>query len=143
MTPAADENPLGLKTEMDHQLSTRSHPMKTLIISVAAIASISCMNVSHADSDLPSVAIRYAASDLGSGQGAAALYHKLKMAARAVCRADMLSTSVITQHVASVAQQRCIDDAVASGVAHIKVPAFTAYANARKKVPTDYIVAHE
>jgi UrcA family protein len=143
MAPTAEDSPLGLKTQTDHQLSTRSHHMKTLIISAAAIASISCMNVSRADSDLPSVAIRYAASDLGSGQGAAALYHKLKMAARAVCAADMLSTSVITQHVASVGQQRCIDNALASGVAHINVPAFSAYANAQKSGPTDYIVAHE
>jgi len=117
--------------------------MKTLIISAAAIAAISGMNVSRADSDLPSVALRYAASDLGSGQGAAALYHKLKMAARAVCRADMLSTSAIIQHVASVGQQRCIDNAIVAGVGHINVPAFTAYANAQKAVPTGYIVAHE
>jgi UrcA family protein len=101
------------------------------------------MSVSRADSDLPSVAIRYAASDLGSGQGAAALYHKLKTAARVVCQADMLSTSIVTQHVASVGQQQCIDNAVATAVARVNVPAFTAYVNAQSSVPTRYIVAHE
>jgi UrcA family protein len=117
--------------------------MKTLIISVAAIASISSMSISRADSDLPSVAIHYAASALGSGQGAAALYRKLKMAARMVCKADLLSTSIVTQHVASLKQQQCIDNAVATAVARVNVPAFTAYANAQSSVPTRYIVAHE
>jgi UrcA family protein len=117
--------------------------MKTLIISVAAIAGISAMSVSRADSDLPSVAIRYAASDLGSGQGAAALYHKLKMAARVVCKADMVSTSIVTQHVASLGQQQCIDNALATAVARINVPAFTVYANAQSGAPNRYIVAHE
>jgi UrcA family protein len=117
--------------------------MKTLIISAAAIASIAGMSVSHADSDLPSIAIRYAASDLGSGQGAAALYHKLRMAARFVCKADLLSTSIITQHVASTGQQQCIDNALATAVARINVPAFTSYANAQHSGPTRYIVAHE
>jgi UrcA family protein len=117
--------------------------MKTLIITAAAIASISGMSVSRADSDLPSVAIRFAASDLGSGQGAAALYHKLRMAARLVCNADMLSTSVVTQHVASPGQQQCIDHALASAVARINVPSFSAYANAQHGGLTGYIVAHE
>ncbi|HTC44616.1 MAG TPA: UrcA family protein [Steroidobacteraceae bacterium] len=117
--------------------------MKTLIISAAAIACISAMNVSRADSDLPSVAIRYAASDLGSGRGAAALYQKLKMAAREVCKANLPSTSSFTQHVASAGQQQCIDDALATGVARINVAAFTAYANAQHVGPTRYIVAHE
>jgi UrcA family protein len=117
--------------------------MKTLIISAAAIASISGMSISRADSELPSVAIRYAATDLGAGQGAAALYHKLKMAARLVCRADMISTSIVTQHVASLGQQQCIDSALATAVARINVPSFTAYANAQHGGPTPYIVAHE
>jgi UrcA family protein len=117
--------------------------MKTLIISAAALVSISGMNVSHADSDLPSVAIRYAASDLGSGQGAAALYHKLRMAAREVCKANMLSTSIVTQHVASLSQQQCIDHTLATAVAHINVPSFSAYANAQHGGPSGYIVAHE
>ena len=117
--------------------------MKTLIITAAAIASISGMSVSRADSDLPAVAIRYAAGNLGSGHGAAALYHKLKMAAREVCKADMLSTSIVTQHVASLGQQQCIDNALATAVARINVPAFTVYANAQSGAPNRYIVAHE
>lgn len=118
--------------------------MKTvIIISAAAIASLSGMSVSRADSDLPSVAIHYSASDLGAGQGAAALYHKLKMAARLVCRADMISTSIVTQHVASLGQQQCIANALTAAVAHINVPSFTAYANAQRGAPTPYIVAHE
>jgi len=117
--------------------------MKTLIISAAAIASISGMSVSRANSDLPSLVIRYAASDLGSGQGAAALYHKLKTAARMVCKTDMPSTSTFTHHVASAAQQRCIDQALAIAVARINVPAFSTYANAQSGAPNRYIVAHE
>jgi UrcA family protein len=117
--------------------------MKTLIITAAALASISGMSLSRADSDLPSIAIRYSASDLGSGQGAAALYHKLKMTAREVCKANMLSTSVITQHVASLGQQQCIDKTLATAVARINVPAFTAYANAQHGGLTGYIVAHQ
>jgi UrcA family protein len=115
--------------------------MKTLIITAAAIASISGMSVSQADSDLPSVGIRYTAANLGSGQGASALYHKLQMAARLVCRADTPSTSSFTQHVASAAEQRCIDNALATAIARINVPSFTAYAKAQSGVPT--LVAHE
>ena len=117
--------------------------MKTLIICAAAIAGISGTNVSRADPYLPSVAIRYAASDLGSGRGADALYRKLKMAAREVCLANQPTTSIMPQHVASSGQQKCINHALASAVARINVPAFSAYADAQSGAVTGYIVAHE
>jgi UrcA family protein len=133
--PSTEPKPITLK-EMTMNTKTNRNHVGTAIAAVlfGAVAAVASLPAS-ADSNQapPQVTVKYGDIDISNPQGAAALYARIRSAAKAVCpRLDERELERIAQ------AQACIDHAISTAVAHVNAPALSeVYAkNTGKPVPT-------
>jgi UrcA family protein len=106
----------------------------TTMIAVASFA-LSIGTIAHADSayQVRSETVKYADIDTASDPGAAALFHRLTIAAKSVCR-DLEPGRLL---VLMSAYDNCIQKALGSAVADVDRPAVSAYAASRGVVAAE------
>jgi UrcA family protein len=73
-----------------------------------------------ADESLPSKTVRYSDLDISSPEGAKALYHRIRAAARDVCERSIGGDAVLR-----VAENACVDTAIDNAVRKVDAPALT------------------
>jgi UrcA family protein len=73
-----------------------------------------------ADESLPSKTVRYSDLDISNPEGAKALYHRIRAAARNVC-----DRSIAGDPVLRAATQACVDTAIDNAVRKVDSPALT------------------
>jgi len=98
-------------------------------ISLAAVILCLVLNTAHADEAPKSLRVQFADLDLSREAGAAALFNRLKGAARAVCSAHSGGTTLRDkqQHAA------CLEFALSNAVARVDRPELTEYVTRRPR----------
>ncbi len=106
----------------------------TTLIAVATLAA-SGITIASADPffEVRSETVRFADLDTSSVYGAQALYHRIKSAAKSVCR----DLEPDRQLGLEPAYQDCVHQAISAAVMKIKRPAVTAYAATQGIRPSD------
>jgi UrcA family protein len=103
--------------------------MNTLVtLASATFLSLAVLNVSHASDDAPkSQTVQFADLDLSKPEGAAALFGRIKGAARAVCSAHSKGRLPADKQRYAA----CVEFAVSNAVTRIDEPVLTDYVASR------------
>lgn len=103
--------------------------MYRFTMTIAAVAMALGFQTAHAASpqDAPSVVVHFADIDLARSEGAAVLYHRLKVAAETVCYP--LDDRSLPRHWVF---KTCVRNTIGAAVARIDRPALTAYYKAQQ-----------
>lgn len=96
---------------------------------VATVAALCCTGIAQAGTLATprSATVRFADLDTTTAQGAAVLYRRMSVAAAAVCG----PREIVGTHFVRADWQRCVNEALRTGLARIGRPAVTAYAASR------------
>ena len=84
--------------------------------------------VSAADSNSPSITVKYADLNLATPSGARVLYRRIEAAAHSACNYFWFKTDAD--------EARCVQNAIANAVTKVNQPALSAVYNAKYKIST-------
>jgi UrcA family protein len=129
---------------------TQETIMKTLIAStklprlvttaIFSVLALSCGAVSIAsdNDDVPQAVVKFADLNLSNPHGAAKLYHRIVVAAYAVCRSFDIDIRDLTSQTRNLA---CVHKAIADAVTKVGQPELIAIYNANNHQPLPVTVA--
>jgi UrcA family protein len=108
------------------------------ILATAILGAFACTLATvctAAEANLPQMTVKYADLDVSKPQGAAALYARIKQAARQVC------LPLEDRDFRSKAHDACVHKAIADAVAKVDLPELFAVYNAHNGKPTPIVLA--